>query len=206
MMMSFVLLILKHAPAGFERVRNHMKPTEGVRMKITEFMHPRAEEIVGLFPSGLGRRVHDNDKAMKLIDRLVNRGRRLRTDGLFGFIQLYFIGGLRWWRRRTFRHAIELTHLEEWLQKVTEYLAVDYDLAVEVIRNRRLIKGYSDTHARGMTKFDKAMQGAALVAGRPDAADWTRRLREAALLDEKGTALDGALQTIRSFADETAKV
>ena len=37
------------------------------------------------------------------------------------------------------------------------YLATDYDLAVEVIRCRRLIKGYSDTHARGQSKFDRVL-------------------------------------------------
>ena len=75
-----------------------------------------------------------------------------------------------------------------------------YDLAVEVIRCRRLIKGYSDTHARGLSKFDKVLAGIALVEARDDAADWARRLREAALKDEAGKALDGALLTIHSFA------
>jgi indolepyruvate ferredoxin oxidoreductase beta subunit len=37
------------------------------------------------------------------------------------------------------------------------------------------------------------------LAGRKDAADWIRRLREAALEDEAGEALDGALKTIQSF-------
>ena len=69
-----------------------------------------------------------------------------------------------------------------------------------MIRCRRLIKGYSDTHARGLSKFDRVLDAVALVAGRPDAADWTRRLREAALADEEGGALDGAIRTIRSFA------
>ena len=45
------------------------------------------------------------------------------------------------------------------------------------------------------------MEGAALVAARDDAPDWVRRLREAALADEKGEALEGALATIRSFAE-----
>ena len=39
-----------------------------------------------------------------------------------------------------------------------------------------------------------------LLAGRDDAADWLRRLREAALADEEGRALDGALATVRAFA------
>jgi indolepyruvate ferredoxin oxidoreductase beta subunit len=39
-----------------------------------------------------------------------------------------------------------------------------------------------------------------MLQGRPDAADWLRRLREAALKDEAGTALDGAIRTIEGFA------
>ena len=64
---------------------------------------------------------------------------------------------------------------------------------------RRLIKGYSDTHARGLSKFDRVMAGALLVEGREDAADWLSRLITAALADPEGKALDGALETIRSF-------
>ena len=48
------------------------------------------------------------------------------------------------------------------------------------------------------------MAAIALVAGRADAADWARRLREAALIDEKGKALDGAIRTIQSFTEEAA--
>jgi len=43
------------------------------------------------------------------------------------------------------------------------------------------------------------MTAAAKLEGRPDAADWLRRLREAALKDEDGVALDGALKTVESF-------
>ena len=89
---------------------------------------------------------------------------------------------------------------DRWLDLALGYLETDYALAVEVIRCRRLVKGYSDTHARGLSKFDRVLSGIALVAGRQDAADWARRLREAALLDEEGRALDGAMATIRSFA------
>lgn len=80
------------------------------------------------------------------------------------------------------------------------YVSQDYDLAVEVVRCRRLIRGCSDTHARGLFKFDLMLQGAAQVAGRQDAADWVWRLREAALLDKEAKALAGALRTIASFA------
>jgi len=113
---------------------------------------------------------------------------------------LYVLGGRRSWRLKTLRHARELAHLEAWLSQAMGHADTDYDLAVELLRCRRLIKGYSDTHARGQSKFDLVCGAVAMLAGRADAADWLRRLREAALLDEKGEALEGALQTVRSFA------
>ena len=79
-------------------------------------------------------------------------------------------------------------------------LATDYRFATETLKTRRLIKGYSDTHARGLAKFDKVIAGSTLVEGREDAADWVARLIAAALADPEGKALDGGLDTIRSFA------
>jgi indolepyruvate ferredoxin oxidoreductase, beta subunit len=38
-----------------------------------------------------------------------------------------------------------------------------------------------------------------LLASRDDGADWMRRLRDAALLDESGIALDGALKTVATL-------
>ena len=97
-----------------------------------------------------------------------------------------------------------MEHLDAWLKTATAQIANNYDLAVELIRNRRLINGYSDTHARGLSKFDKVNTAALDLAHRPDAADWTRRLRDAALADEAGDALDGALKTIGSFTHDAA--
>jgi len=37
------------------------------------------------------------------------------------------------------------------------------------------------------------------LAGRTDAAQWLRRLCKAALADEEGKALDGALATVETF-------
>jgi indolepyruvate ferredoxin oxidoreductase beta subunit len=130
----------------------------------------------------------------------VNKGRRVRSDQIGGFLLFWMLGGLRGWRRKLLRHASETDHIESWLEAARSALVADYDLAVAILRARRLIKGYSDTHARGLGKFDKVMSGAGLLAGRADAAEWTERLIRTALADPKGEALDGALQTVRSFA------
>ena len=85
------------------------------------------------------------------------------------------------------------------MNMILEAAESDYALAVEITRCRRLIKGYSDTHARGMSKYDRVLSALPMLDGREDAADWLRRLREAALQDEKGETLDGALKTVASF-------
>jgi indolepyruvate ferredoxin oxidoreductase beta subunit len=191
---------LKTRPRRFDRIRSEMNAGEDRVMRLTEFMHPRAEEIVGLLPARLGARLEADPKTMARIDRLVNRGRRLRTDGIRAFTLLWILGGLQRWRRRTHRHAVETAHLDRWLATALSHLPDRYEVAVEIVRCRRLIKGYSDTHARGLSKFDRVMAGAELVAERKDGPQWIARLREAALQDEDGTALDGAILTIRSFA------
>lgn len=186
----------KTRPQRGTRIAQEMRLKPGQLMQVTEFLHPRAEEIVSLLPAGIGARWQANPKRKALIDRLFNRGRRIRTDGIIGFSMLYLLAGAKGWRRRTLRHAQEVAHLNAWLDRVAKARP---DVAVELLRNQRLIKGYSDTHARSQSKFARVMQGAQLVEHREDAADWIRRLREAALKDEDGLALDGALDTVKSF-------
>lgn len=191
---------LKTRAGRFARIRSEMGVKDKHVLQLTEFMHPRAEEIAGMLPAKLGAKVAASPSWMARLDRWFNKGRRLRTDSLRAYVMLYVLGGMKSRRRGTLRHAQELAHLDRWLATANGYLAQNYDLAVEVLKCRRLVKGYSDTHARGLSKFDRVLDGITLIATRDDAPDWVRRLREAALKDEEGKALDGALATIRSFA------
>jgi len=143
----------------------------------------------------------DRPRLLGFIDRRVNKGRRLRTDRLLPFLQLHMLASMRGWRPRSLRHAEEMAHLDRWFTKALDRAPRDLALATATLQARRLVKGYSDTHARGLGKFDRVMEGIALVEGRDDAADWARRLTTAALQDEEGVALDGVLKTIRSFLD-----
>ena len=108
-------------------------------------------------PAGLGRYIEARPKLAAFLDRRINRGRRIRTDSLAGFAVLWLIGGLRRWRRSLLRHQVETAHLERWYALALGHVAADYALAVEILNCRRLIKGYSDTHARGQSKFDRVL-------------------------------------------------
>jgi indolepyruvate ferredoxin oxidoreductase beta subunit len=190
---------LKTRASRFRRVEREMGVGADQVIRITEFMHPRIEEVCGTMPVGLGRFILSRPRLARALDRVVNKGRHVRTDTIHWFLALYFVGGLRRVRRRTLRHRIETAHLEEWLRLARDTVRKDYALGVEVLRCRRLIKGYSDTHARGESKYDRVVSALPVLSGRTDAADWLHRLIEAALKDEEGEMLDGALKTIRSL-------
>ena len=187
---------LKTRASRFSRVRGEIRAEAAQIVDTTEYMHPRVEEICATMPAGLGR-AFENSAALRWMLRMVfDHPRRVRTTAVSGFVPLYLIAGLKPWRRSLLRHQREMAHRDAWLGVVS---AARADVALEVLKCRRLVKGYSDTHSRGQGKFDKIMAALPLFAARVDAADWVRRLRDAALADPDGKKLDGAIATIRSF-------
>ena len=181
------------------RVRREVALGEDAILQVTEYFHPRIEEFCGTMPARLGRYIEERPKLSAFLDRRINRGRRIRTDSFAGFSALWLIGGMRRWRRGLLRHAVETAHLERWYALALDHVPTDYALAVEILNCSRLIKGYSDTHVRAQSKFDRVLSALDLLKGRDDAAEWLRRLREAALKDEKGDMLDGALKTVATL-------
>lgn len=182
------------------RVEREIGLKDGQVLQTTEYFHPRAEELIGMAPKAWADWVNARPALRDWIDARVNRGRRIRTYSVFGFAALYAIAGLKPRRRASHRHAIEVAHRDVWIARAVETVARNYDLGVEVLNCRRLIKGYSDTHARGLSKYDRVLAAIRKLEARDDAAAWARRLREAAIRDASGAQLDGAIKTIESFA------
>ena len=187
---------LKTRPQRDARVRADNAVGDGDIVYTTEYMHPRLEEIAGTLPAPLGRFLEAHPGAFGWAFR---SGRRVRTGTVSWFLMLYALSALKPLRRTTLRHRREMAHLDGWLALVRQHAGSNYDLAVEIVAVRRLVKGYSDTHARGLSKFDRVLGAVPLLAPRSDGADWLRRLRDAALMDEGGIALDGALKTIATL-------
>ena len=94
--------------------------------------------------------------------------------------------------------AAEAAHLGSLgIRDALDRLTVDRDALLTTPYHRAA--NQARERARGDAKFDKVLAALPLLENRPDAADWLRRLREAALLDEEGKALDGALKTVATL-------
>jgi indolepyruvate ferredoxin oxidoreductase beta subunit len=174
------------------RIRATLRAREDRVVKISEFMKPRVEEICGTLPSRLGAGLLASPAWRQRLGRFTG-DRTITTTSIGGFALLRAVAGLRRWRRGTLRYRVEDERIRDWLSRVAELAGRDYELAVEVAANQRLVKGYGDTHARGWQAYSRLLAVAAPLAGQADSARTMRRLREAALADEHGHALDRAL-------------
>jgi indolepyruvate ferredoxin oxidoreductase beta subunit len=124
------------------------------------------------------------------------QGRQIRTRTVSGFLLLYVLAGLRRWRRGTWRFREENARIEAWLAAIARTAPTRYELAVQLARAQRLIKGYGETHARGWRNFSALVAQLERLASRSDGALVLSRLQEAALADEEGTALGRELAAL----------
>jgi indolepyruvate ferredoxin oxidoreductase beta subunit len=190
---------LKTRGSRFVRVRAEVAAQPDQIVYATEFMHPRMEEVCGTLPTGLGQWIESSPRLMAFLRRLVDRGRRVNTGAVGWFLVLYMLAGWRRFRRGTLRHRREMAHMQAWLEQALAVARRDIGFAVELLEARRLVKGYSDTHDAGQSRFSRLMAIAKRLDGRLDAADWMRRLRQAALADADGKALGDTIKTVESF-------
>jgi indolepyruvate ferredoxin oxidoreductase beta subunit len=186
---------LKTRSRRFERFRGEVRAAPGQIVYVTEFMHPRFQELCETLPAGLGRWLERSKGGARLLAPLFRRGRHFNTAKLSGFLPLYLLAGMRRWRRATLRYRIEQARIESWLERIRA-CAAEYELAVEIAECQRLIKGYGDTHARGLKSYESIMQFVERGRGRAGLAVEVRRLRSAALADENGRELDTAMRDL----------
>jgi indolepyruvate ferredoxin oxidoreductase beta subunit len=187
---------LKTRRTRFERFRGEVRAAPGQIVNVTEFLHPRVQEIADSLPAALGRWLLRTPWARSLVARRLGKGRFLRTTTLRGFLLLWCIGQLRGYRRRTLRHAGEMQDIAAWLARLQRIAPQDYALACEVAESARVLKGYGETWERGRRSFEALMAAADRLCGTAGAAAALRRLREAALQDEDGCALTAALKEL----------
>ena len=188
---------LKIRPSRFDRVRQEVQVADGQILEIAEFFHPRVQEIADTMPAGLGRWLLKTEWASRFLGRFTRKGVTLKTSTIRGFLTLYVVAALKPTRRRSLRFSVEQAFLEDWRRKLLSVAATNYALAVEVALTRTLVKGYSDTHERGKQRYDYLMQMLPQIMEMPDAAATLARLRKAALADDTGVALNGALAALR---------
>lgn len=192
----------KTSAERLQRVRTEVRAKAGEPLEITEHFKPGIEEIAAMLPPGMARRLISWAERTGRLGK-VYFSMHVRTTTVFGFARLRLLAGLRWWRPHTHRYAEEQAEIERWLQQIRAAAPLGIDLAREIAECARLIKGYGDTHKRGLGNYRRIADDviAPALAGRMTpraAADAVANARVAALADPEGDTLSRTLAAIAS--------
>lgn len=190
---------LKLRAARFERVKSEAGATEGQIIRITEFMHPRFEEVCDILPESLGRALRDWAWARGAFSKWIERDWKITTSRLSGYLLLSFTASLRVIRPHSYRCATERSRIDSWLMSAVNAARTDYELGVEVLRLQRLVKGYGDTHTRGLRAFAMIMNLLPDLSAQGDPSQRIRALHDAALREDDH-ALIGLVEQVRAGA------
>ena len=180
---------LKIRPDRFAEIRQEVKADEGQLLQVTEFFHPRIEEVAALLPERIGRALLASTFWNRQLSRLMG-ARKLRTDSLSVYFTLRFLASLRRMRRVTLGYAHENQMIEAWSAAVLSAAMSDSEAAIALAESGRMVKGYGDTRYRTTSRLlrivsefeDRTLTAKQIVA-----------LREAAMLDEAAAPFDAAL-------------
>ena len=187
---------LKTRRSRFSRVGDEVGLTGTQQLDIDEFMHPRLEEIADTLPHTFGRWLLSTGWARACVGTFTRRGRIVRTSSIRGYLLLYAIASLRGMRRKSLRFQVEHQRIGQWLTTLESLAADRPDLALEVARSQRLIKGYGDTHARGWGNYQRLMAVLPRLQTAPHGAQQLRDLSRAALADDTGQALERLIASV----------
>lgn len=188
---------LKTRRSRFDRVAGEVRLTPDQQLDLSEFMHPRIEEVAGTLPAGLGRWLLATRWARACALPFTRHARVVKTSSLRGYLMLYLLASMRSMRRKTLRFEIEHRRIGEWLAAIVRLSSRHPALALEVARLQRLVKGYGDTHARGWRHFQTLIGALPMLQATANGGQRLRDLAQAALADEDGQALDKLLASVR---------
>ncbi len=187
---------LKIRRTRFERVHRDARVDSAQLLQINEFLHPRTQEIADMAPAGMGRWLLKSSSMKWLIEKFTGNGKIVQTTSLRGYLQMYLVAAMRGLRRKSLRFQKEQKEIAAWLALISDLAQENYALALEFAECPRMVKGYGDTHAQGERNYEAVLAALPKLRGRSDAAASLKKLREAALGDDNGEKLAGALKEV----------
>jgi indolepyruvate ferredoxin oxidoreductase alpha subunit len=190
----------KIAPERLRRIAQEELRAKDEPFSVHDFLKPGIEELTQLLPPFLARPIFSLSERKGWLGR-VYFGMEINSTSITGYLRFRLLAKLR--RLRPFGHRFkqEQAQIVSWLGLIAETARLSGDLALEVTECARLIKGYGDTHARGLANYrtiEAQVIRPALAGAIPLewAADALASARTAALVDPEGESLAKCLGEI----------
>jgi indolepyruvate ferredoxin oxidoreductase beta subunit len=188
---------LKSRASRWDRVTQEVKAKEGDVLKVYDHFKPGVPELAALLPQSLANRLLRWDRARVANGKAPwSMPLKVARHALWGMASLRFLASLRVLRPLGSRYATEQALIEEWLGGIESATRLSPALGLELARCGQLIKGYGSTNERSKDNLLHILRhvcGAASKLPLHERAAAVAQVRQAALQDEAGQALDQAL-------------
>jgi indolepyruvate ferredoxin oxidoreductase alpha subunit len=190
----------KIAPARMRRIAQDELRVNGEPYSVHDFLKPGIEELSQLLPPFLARPILQMAERKGWLGRIYF-GMEINSTSVSGYLRFLMLAKLRPLRPYGYRYKQEQQQIDGWLALIRDAAPHSSELALEIAECARLIKGYGDTHARGLANY-RAIEARVIrpaLAGqipRGRAADAIASARTAALVDPEGEGLTKCLADI----------
>jgi indolepyruvate ferredoxin oxidoreductase beta subunit len=190
----------KIAPARMRRIAQDELRVKDEPFSVHDFLKPGIEELTQLLPPVLARPILRYSEKKGWLGR-VYFGMEINSTSVSGYLRFLMLAKLRALRPYGIRYRQEQEQIETWLALIAQATPRSTDLALEIAECARLIKGYGDTHARGLGNY-RAIEARIIrpalagEIGALRAADAVASARTAALVDPDGESLAKCLADI----------
>ena len=190
----------KIAPSRMRRIAREELRVKDEPYSVHDFLKPGIEELCQLLPSFLARPILRFAERKGWLGR-VYFGMEINSTSISGYLRFLMLAKLRGLRPYGHRYAQEQAQIESWLGLIVEAARRSAELGLEVAECARLIKGYGDTYARGLSNYrsiETRLIRPALAdeIPLPRATDAVASARTAALVDPEGESLAKCLGEI----------
>ena len=192
----------KIKPERLQRIAQEELRVKDEPFAVHDFLKPGIEELTQLLPPALARPIRRYADRKGWTGR-VYFGMEINTTSVSGYLRFLMLAKLRGLRPYGIRYKEEQAQIEAWLAQIAKAAPRSTDLALEIAECARLIKGYGDTHARGLANYRtiETRLIAPALNGRiapQKAAVAGARARTAALVDPEGESLAKCLADIEA--------
>lgn len=183
----------KIAPERMARIAREELRAKGEPYSVHDFLKPGIEELCQLLPPFIARPILNLAERKGWLRR-VYFGMEINSTSVSGYLRFLVLAKLRAIRPYGYRYVEEQAQIESWLGLIEEAAQHSSALALEIAECARLIKGYGDTHAHGLSNYGRIEAGLIrpAIAGQipvDRAIDAIASARTAALVDPDGESL-----------------
>jgi indolepyruvate ferredoxin oxidoreductase, beta subunit len=190
----------KISPSRMRRIAREELRVKDEPYSVHDFLKPGIEELCQMLPPFLARSILRISEARGWLGRAYF-GMEINSTSINGYLRFLMLAKLRRLRPYGYRYAQEQAQIEIWLGLIVDATRRSLEFGLEVTQCARLIKGYGDTYARGLSNYrtiEARLIRPALAGQLPPelVTDALASARSAALVDPEGEGLTKCLAEI----------